>query len=190
MIAIIDYGAGNVKSVKNALDYLGFDSLITSDVDEIRKAERVIFPGVGNFGDCMQELEERKLVEVIKKFIDSGKPFLGICVGLQLLFEKSEESPGVNGLDVFKGKCVKFNQGKVPQIGWNKIKSKKFGEGYVYFVNSYYAIPDDNSVVDATSDYFVDFTAIVEKDNVLATQFHPEKSGDFGLQILKRWLQC
>ena len=190
MIAIIDYGAGNVKSVKNALDYLGFDSLLTSDANEIMNAERVIFPGVGNFGDCMKSLDDRGLVDVIKKFIDSGKPFLGICVGLQLLFEESEESPGVKGLGIFRGKCVKFNQGKVPQIGWNKINSKKFGEGYVYFVNSFYAIPDDEGVVDARSDYFVDFVAAVEKDNVLATQFHPEKSGDYGLSISQRWLQC
>lgn len=190
MIAIIDYGAGNVQSVKNALDYLEVESRITSNPNDIMNAEKVILPGVGAFGDCIDALEKRKLIQPIRDCINSGKPFFGICLGLQLLFEKSEESPGKKGLGIFKGKCVKFRQGKVPQIGWNKIKSKEIGEGYVYFVNSYYVIPDENEIIESTSDYYGEFTAAIKKDNVLATQFHPEKSGDFGLQILKRWLKC
>lgn len=118
------------------------------------------------------------------------KPFLGICVGLQVLFEESEESPDVKGLGIFKGKVVKFKQGKIPQIGWNKIKSKSIGNGYVYFVNSYYVVSFDRSIIESESDYYVKFTVAVKKDNVFATQFHPEKSGKFGLEMLKKWLVC
>ena len=189
MITIIDYGAGNTQSVKNALDYLGVKSRLTSNLDDIKEAERVILPGVGAFGDCIDALEQRKLVQPIKNFIASGKPFLGICLGLQLLFEKSEESPGKKGLGIFTGSCVKFRKGKVPQIGWNKIKSEN-SEGYVYFVNSYYVIPGDKSIVEATCNYYGNFAAAIKKDNIFAVQFHPEKSGNFGLQILKRWLEC
>jgi glutamine amidotransferase len=190
MIAIIDYGAGNLNSVKKAFEYLGEGSIITSDPEEIVKADKVVFPGVGNFGDVMKELKKRKLDEAIKKVIETKKPFLGICVGLQVLFEESEESPNVKGLGIFKGNVVKFTKGKIPQIGWNEIKSKSIGNGYVYFVNSYYVVPADKGIVESTADYYVDFTAAVKKDNVFATQFHPEKSGKFGLKILKKWLEC
>lgn len=190
MIAIIDYGAGNANSVKNALNYLGEDPIITSDPEKILKAGRVIFPGVGNFGDVMKELKKRKLDAAIKKIIGAKKPFLGICVGLQVLFEKSEESPGVRGLGIFKGSVVRLKQGKIPQIGWNKITSKSIGDGYVYFVNSYYAVPADKKIIESTSDYYVKFTAAVKKDHVFATQFHLEKSGKFGLEILGEWLNC
>lgn len=169
---------------------MGEDSIITSDEKEILKADKIVFPGVGSFGDVMKELQKRKLDEVIKKIIEMKKPFLGICVGLQVLFEESEESPGIKGLGIFNGKVVKFNQGKIPQIGWNKIKSKTMGEGYVYFVDSYYAIPDNRSIIESTSDYYVEFAAAVKKENVFATQFHPEKSGKFGLEILRKWLNA
>lgn len=190
MIAIIDYGAGNLNSVKNALDYLKTDSFITSNPGEILRADKVIFPGVGSFGDAMKELKKRKLDAAIKKFIATKKPFLGICIGLQALFEESEESPGVRGLGIFKGRVVKFRKGKIPQIGWNKISSKKIGNGYVYFVNSYYAVPQDDGLIESTSDYHVKFTAAVKKGNVFATQFHLEKSGSFGLGIFEEWLRC
>lgn len=190
MIAIIDYGSGNINSVKKAFDYLGEDSIITSDSEEILNADKVVFPGVGSFGDVMKELEKRKLDVVIKKAVEMKKPFLGICVGLQVLFEESEESPSVKGLGIFKGKAVKFKQGKIPQIGWNEINSKSIGNGYVYFVNSYYVVPSDKGIVESTSDYYAKFTAAIKKDNILAVQFHPEKSGKFGLEILKKWLEC
>lgn len=190
MISIIYYGAGNANSVKNALDYLGYDAIITSEPDKILKADKIIFPGVGSFGDAMKELKERKLDIAIKKYIDSKKPFLGICIGLQVLFEQSEESPKVKGLGIFKGKVVRFRKGKIPQIGWNKIESRTIGEGYAYFVNSFYAAPEDKNIIESISDYHGKFVAAVNKDNVFATQFHLEKSGKFGLGILEKWLQC
>ena len=190
MIAIIDYGAGNANSVKNALDYLGKASVITSNPEKILKADKLIFPGVGAFGDAIKELKKRKLGSAIKKFIASKKPFLGICIGLQVLFEESEESPGVKGLEIFKGKVVKFTKGKIPQIGWNKIKSRAIGNGYAYFVNSYYAAPEDKKIIESASDYYGKFAAALKKDNVFATQFHLEKSGKFGLEILRKWLDA
>jgi imidazole glycerol-phosphate synthase subunit HisH len=172
------------------LDYLGEECIITSNPKKILGSDKVIFPGVGNFGDVMKELKKRKLDYVIKKVIGMKKPFLGICVGLQVLFEESEESPNIKGLGIFEGKVVKFPKGKIPQIGWNKIISKTIGNGHVYFVNSYYAVPSDKGLIESTSDYHIKFTAAVKKGNVFATQFHPEKSGEFGLQILGKWLSC
>ena len=136
------------------------------------------------------ELKKRKLDGAIKSFIESKKPFLGICIGLQVLFEESEESPNVKGLGIFKGKVLRFKKGKIPQIGWNKISSKTIGNGYVYFVNSYYPVPEDKGIIESTSDYYIKFTAAVKKDNVFATQFHPEKSGKFGQEILRKWLNA
>ena len=188
MIAIIDYGAGNANSVKNALDYLGYKPIITSDPDKLLKSDRVIFPGVGSFGDALEELEKRKLDIAIKKYIGSKKPFLGICIGLQVLFEQSEESPKAKGLGIFKGEVVKFKKGKIPQIGWNKIESKTIGRGYAYFVNSFHAVPEDKKIIESTSDYHGKFVAAIKKGNVLASQFHLEKSGEFGLRIIKEWL--
>lgn len=193
MIAIIDFGAGNLRSVKNALDYLKADSRITDNPDEITKAERLILPGDGSFGFMMKELRKKKLIKPIKESIMSGKPFLGICLGLQVLFEESEESPGIKGLGIFKGNVVKFKRGKVPQIGWNRIEPKGkniFSEGYAYFVNSYYTVPQDQSIIAATTGYYGKFTSAVSYENVTAVQFHPEKSGNFGLEILRKWLQC
>jgi imidazole glycerol phosphate synthase glutamine amidotransferase subunit len=192
MMAIIDYGVGNLVSVKNTLDYLGVASQITSSAKDIRTAKRIILPGVGSFGFMMKSLRNLKLEEPIKKAIASGKPYLGICLGYQALFEGSEENPGIAGLNIFKGKVVKFNQGKIPQIGWNNIKPKKslFKEGFVYFVNSYYPIPENKEIIAATTDYFGNFASAVQDENVTAVQFHPEKSGEFGLALLRRWLQC
>lgn len=192
MIAIIDYGAGNLVSVKNALDYLGVASKITSNAEDIEKAERIILPGVGSFGFMMKSLRKLKLEQPLKEALLKGKPYLGICLGMQALFEKSEESPGIAGLSIFKGKVVKFEQGKIPQIGWNNIKPRKslFKDGFVYFVNSYYPVPEDKEIIATTTDYFGDFASAVQKDNITAMQFHPEKSGEFGLDLIRRWLQC
>ena len=193
MIAIVDYGAGNLKSVKNALDYLDVDSIITDDLKNIKKADRLILPGDGSFGYMIENLEKKDLVNPIKNFIKSGKPFLGICLGLQGLFEESEESPKVKGLSIFKGKVLKFRKGKVPQIGWNNIYPKQksiFKEDFMYFVNSYYVVPKDNSITATITDYNGNFVSAIESNNITAMQFHPEKSGKAGIELLKRWLKC
>jgi len=193
MIAIIDYGAGNLRSVKNALDALEVDSKITDNPEDIQNADRLILPGDGSFGYVMNSLQKKKLISPIRNFIKSGKPFLGICLGLQALFEESEESPGVKGLCILQGKVIRFQKGKIPQIGWNKISPAKnniFREGYAYFVNSYYAVPEDKSVIASATDYYGKFASAVEYKNILAMQFHPERSGKFGIEILRRWLQC
>ena len=192
MIAIIDYGAGNLRSVKNALDRLGVDSRITDNPLDIKNAGRLILPGDGSFGFLMKSLQKKRLIKPIKDFIKSGKPFLGICLGLQALFGESEESPGIKGLSVLKGKVIKFQKGKIPQIGWNKINPTKnniFREGYAYFVNSYYAVPEDKSVIASATDYYGKFASAVEYKNILAMQFHPERSGAVGLQLLKNFVR-
>jgi len=194
LIAIIDYGAGNLQSVKNALDFLKVKCKVTNDGEEILAADKVIFPGVGSFGDMMDALEKKKLVSVIKKVIDE-KPFLGICLGLQALFEGSEESPGVKGLCIFKGNVKKFKTKlKVPQIGWNNIeivKKDKLVEGlddkFFYFVHSYYVEPSDKSIVMTRTDYDGKFVSGICKGKTYAFQFHPEKSGSLGLKILERF---
>ncbi len=194
MIAIIDYGSGNVSSVKNSLDFLGVESKITSKPEEIGAADKIIFPGVGAFGYAMEQLAEKKLEGPIKNAIKNGKPFLGICLGLQLLFGESEENPGVKGLGIFRGKSKKFSSGKTPQIGWNEIKPTKNGilrEGFMYFVNSYYVVPEDKGIVAAESVYGNrKFACAVENGNVMAVQFHAEKSGEFGLDFLRRWVDA
>ncbi len=196
MIAVIDYGAGNLHSVKNALDYLGAESIITSSSDEILRSDKVILPGVGSFGDAMRSLKEKNLVESIKRAADGTKPFLGICLGLQLLFGSSEESPGVEGLGVFKGSVVKIPEHglKIPHMGWNNILLAKESrilpddKPYVYFVHSYYIKAEDRTDVSAYTEYGERLDVAVERGNVFATQFHPEKSGKAGLDILKRFL--
>ena len=193
MIAIINYEAGNLKSVKNALDSVGVKSVITDKPTDILKAEKVILPGDGSFGYMMENLKKKELVNPIKDFIKSDKPFLGICLGLQGLFEESEESPNVKGLSIFKGRVVKFKKGKVPQIGWNKIISKKksiFKNEFMYFVNSYYVVPEDGSIIAAMTDYNGNFVSAIQSDNVTAMQFHPEKSGKAGINLIRRWLKC
>lgn len=198
MIAIIDYGAGNLKSVQKALTYLGEDSVITGDAAEILAADKVILPGVGAFGDAMANLKRLGLDEVIQEVTEKQIPFLGICLGLQLLFESSEESPGVEGLGILKGKIVRIPdcEGlKIPHIGWNSLILENHGrlfEGisgdpYVYFVHSYYLQAEEPEIVKASTEYSAHIHASVEKGNVFACQFHPEKSGSVGLQILKNF---
>lgn len=199
MVAIIDYDAGNIKSVEKALQYLGQDVIVTRSDKEILSADAVILPGVGAFGDAMRKLQNYNLIPVIHQVIDHGTPFLGICLGLQLLFDESEESPGVKGLGILPGKIKRIPEGnglKIPHIGWNSLEFPKQGklygnlinEPYVYFVHSYYLEADDPSIVVATTEYNVTIHASVEKDNIFACQFHPEKSSDVGLQILKNFL--
>ena len=199
MIAIIDYDAGNIKSVEKAMEFLGEQCIITRDPEELLNADKVILPGVGAFGDAMGKLNSYNLVPVIKQIVDKGTPFLGICLGLQLLFEDSEEAPGVEGLGILEGSIVRFPEGelKVPQIGWNSLKLINNGklfkdiadDSYVYFVHSYYLKAKDPEIVKATSEYMTTVHASVEKDNVFACQFHPEKSSDVGLKILKNFIE-
>ncbi|MBQ7840845.1 MAG: imidazole glycerol phosphate synthase subunit HisH [Lachnospiraceae bacterium] len=203
MIAIIDYDAGNIKSVEKALLLLGEEVVLTRDADVLMQAEKVILPGVGAFGDAMDKLKEYGLVDVIKRVVEKGTPFLGICLGLQLLFESSQESPGVEGLGILKGKIVRIPDGtdvdgtalKIPHIGWNSLEFPKEGrlfadlpeESYVYFVHSYY-LKAEEDIVTARTHYGVAIDASVEKGNVFACQFHPEKSSEVGLQILKNFV--
>ncbi|MBI2971334.1 MAG: imidazole glycerol phosphate synthase subunit HisH [Candidatus Aenigmarchaeota archaeon] len=193
MIAIIDYGSGNARSVENALRYLGFESTITSGKKAVATAGKIIFPGVGSFGNAMKNLERKGLIGPLTKALENGVPFFGICLGMQVLFEASEESPGIRGLGILEGSVVKFRKGKVPQVGWNlvrPVKKEPFREGFAYFANSYYPLPEDKGIVAATSDYGIPFASAVKRGNIMATQFHPEKSGAFGLEILARWLDA
>lgn len=199
MIAILDYDAGNIKSVEKALNYLGEDAIITRDKDEILSCEKVILPGVGSFGDAMAKIREYELDNVIYEVIRRGTPFLGICLGLQLLYESSEESPGVQGLGILKGKIKRIPdcEGlKIPHMGWNSLEIKPESSlfqgidnhAYVYFVHSYYLEAENENEVAATTEYATMIHASVEKDNVFACQFHPEKSSKVGLQILKNFV--
>ncbi len=200
MVAIIDYDAGNIKSVEKAMQLLGQEVKITRDRDEIMAADHVILPGVGAFGDAMEKLHQYGLVEVIHEVTKKGTPFLGICLGLQLLFERSDEAPGVEGLGVLKGDILKLpdKEGyKIPHMGWNSLDFPREGRlfkglaehPYVYFVHSYYLKAAEEEIVTATADYTTLIHASVEKDNVFACQFHPEKSSDVGLQILKNFVE-
>ena len=197
-IVIIDYGMGNLHSVNKALKYVGAEVEVTSEATKIAKADKVILPGVGAFGDCMLNLEKYGLVPVIKETLASGKPFLGICLGLQLLFEGSEEAPGIRGLGFFKGQVEKIKTDlKVPHMGWNSLVLKnpspllaKSADGYVYFVHSFHAVPEDKAIITAVCNYGIEVTAAVGRANVQAVQFHPEKSSKVGLGILqafKEW---
>ena len=199
MTAIIDYDAGNLKSVEKALQALGEETVITRDREEILAADRVILPGVGAFGDAMEKLHQYGLVEIIRQVVQKGTPFLGICLGLQLLFEESEESQGVPGLGILKGKIRRIPNTpglKIPHMGWNSLtlrpETRLFSglgeEPYVYFVHSYYLEASDPEIVAASADYGVVIHAAVETGNVFACQFHPEKSSDTGLQILKNFI--
>ena len=199
MVAVIDYDAGNIKSVLKAFRYLGQDVELTRDPEIIRRADHVVLPGVGAFGDAMKRLADYGLVDVIRQVADDGTPFLGICLGLQLLFDSSEESPGAVGLGILKGTNVRFTEApgyKIPQIGWNSLHLQNNGrlfEGiedgaFVYFVHSFYAVAENDKVVKATCTYTDVATASVEMRNIFACQFHPEKSGNVGLQILRNFL--
>ncbi|MCH5339185.1 MAG: imidazole glycerol phosphate synthase subunit HisH [Acetatifactor sp.] len=199
MIAVIDYDAGNIKSVEKALLYLGQDVTVTRDPGTILSSEGVILPGVGAFGDAMEKLYAYGLVPIIRQCVQENKPFLGICLGLQLLFESSEESPGVEGLGILKGRVLRLpgEAGlKIPHIGWNDLRFPNSGrlfqgiqEGaYVYFVHSYYLKAEEESIVTATTEYGTCVHASVEQGNVFACQFHPEKSSDVGMQILRNFI--
>ena len=205
MIAVIDYGMGNLRSVQKALEHVGAKVVVTNDPNLIISADSVVLPGVGAFKDCMANLNQLKLVDPIRKFIDGGKPFLGICLGLQVLFEESEEYGPVAGLGILPGKVLKFTSAssetkggppiKIPHIGWNNIEVKKkvplfdkLGtESYFYFVHSYYVVPEDQSMVATVTNYGVEFVSGIQYRNIYAFQFHPEKSQTMGLSLLERF---
>ncbi len=199
MIAILDYDAGNIKSVEKAMQLLGQEVTITRDRREILNADKVILPGVGAFGDAMEKIRQYGLYEVIHEVTEQGTPFLGICLGLQLLFERSEESPGVEGLGILKGEILRIPETpglKIPHMGWNSLDFRNNGrlfedlpeESYVYFVHSYYLRAADEKIVTAVTEYGTQIHASVEQGNVFACQFHPEKSSDVGIQILKNFV--
>ncbi|KJU83857.1 imidazole glycerol phosphate synthase, glutamine amidotransferase subunit [Candidatus Magnetobacterium bavaricum] len=201
MIAIVDYGMGNLRSVAKGFLKVGAEAVVTSRVEDIDSAAGVVLPGVGAFRDCMANLDALSLAEVVVRCIEKGKPFLGICLGLQLLFTESEEFGHCKGLNVFDGKVVRFpaNDLKVPHMGWNRVVPTKHtplldniagdteGGQYFYFVHSFYVAPTDASIVAATTQYGIDFTSMIARDNVFAMQFHPEKSQKLGLGILKNF---
>jgi len=200
MIAIIDYGMGNLRSVAKALESVGARVIVLSNKKDIFCAEKLVLPGVGAFSDAMQELKKRDLLDSILEHIQNGKPFLGLCLGMQLLFEKSEEAKGVKGLSIFKGEVKRFKKSslKVPHMGWNQVKFSKVKSGifkgidddsYFYFVHSYYARPRDKSIITGTTDYGLDFASSIQKDNIFAMQFHPEKSQKTGLKLLRNFME-
>lgn len=201
MIAIVDYGMGNLRSVEKGIARAGAPTLVTSDPDEILAARGVVLPGVGAFGACMENLARRGLIDTIRRVVDSGRPFLGICLGLQLLFEESEEFGPVAGLGILRGRVVRFagprlDGLKIPQMGWNRLRVRRpvaelagLGEEpFVYFVHSYYVVPADPELVVASTDYGVEFAAAVAWKNVFACQFHPEKSQAVGLRLLENFV--
>lgn len=198
MVAIIDYGAGNLRSVQKAFEYIGHSAEVTSDPSAILAADHVILPGVGAFGDCMTSLKQHQLDGCIYEIVEKGTPFLGICLGLQMLFESSEENPDIHGLGILKGKNVRIpHHGdlKIPHMGWNSLELTKESpllkdlpeNPFVYFVHSYYMQPDEPEIIAATTTYGAELPIALSKDHIYATQFHPEKSGETGLQILKNF---
>lgn len=197
MIAIIDYGMGNLRSVEKAFLKVGVDVTVTSQPETISRADGIVLPGVGAFRDCIQGLGGLELIDVIVDSIKKGKPYLGICLGLQVLFSESEEFGRCRGLNIIRGKVVRFPSSrlKVPHMGWNEVKIQRnnpllegiHDRSYFYFVHSFYVIPEDSSVISTTTDYGLDFTSMIWKDNIFAVQFHPEKSQSKGLRILKNF---
>jgi len=207
MIAIIDYGMGNLRSVQKGFEHTGREAVVTSDAQTILNADKVVLPGVGAFPDCMRNLEQYGLIDAVKKSIQTGKPFLGICLGLQLLFTESEEFGISKGLDIVKGRVIRFKGPefetrdskretlKVPHMGWNSLSFKRRPpaladvpeNSQVYFVHSFHVVPEDKAVIATTTPYGIEFVSSIWKDNILAMQFHPEKSQVLGLSILKRF---
>jgi len=199
MIGIVDYGAGNLNSVKKAFDFLNKENRILSSLRNFESIDRMVLPGVGSFGHAMKKIRENKFYDPIKEWIELNQPFLGICLGMQLLFGSSEESEGMEGFSILRGKSMKFRGNKVPQIGWNNIQIEREipllkgiqNKEFFYFNHSYYVIPKEKEVVMALSHYKVDFISIAGKGNVYGVQFHPEKSGDTGIKLLENWVeQC
>lgn len=197
MITIIDCGMGNLQSLINAFKFLGEKVKIANSPKEIGKARKLVFPGVGNFGQAIKNLRRKKIDSAIKNSIKKGIPFLGICLGLQLLFEKSEEAPNTRGLAIFEGKVLKFKQVKIPQIGWNQLKFQKKSKifigiqngSFVYFMHSFYVKLLDKKIIIAKTDYGINFCSAIEAKNIIGVQFHPEKSGKIGLKILKNFIK-
>jgi glutamine amidotransferase len=197
VIAIVDYGAGNLRSVQKAFDHLGVSSQVVRSRAELGSAERLVLPGVGAFGTAMEKLKTSGLLEGVEEWLGSGAPFLGICLGMQMLLEDSAESEGVAGLGFLKGSCLPFREGKVPQIGWNQLtvqKGSRLLQGiddgsFFYFLHGYYVDPQETEVVTATTEYGVRYPSVIERDNVAAVQFHPEKSGELGLRLLENWVR-
>lgn len=197
MIAIIDYGAGNLRSVKKAFDYLKVPSQIISTPDQLAGAEKMVLPGVGAFGAAVQKLHESGFFDAIRDWLMANKPFLGICLGMQLLLKTSQESPGVNGLAIFEGENRRFDAGKVPQIGWNQVKLQRESRlftgipdgSFFYFLHGYYLSAIDRRIIVATTSYGLEYPSAIEWKNIAAVQFHPEKSGDVGLRLLKNWIE-
>ena len=200
MITIIDYGSGNLKSIKNGFKKINANAIISSSLKDIDDAEALVLPGVGAFGNAMENLD--KYENSIEDHIATGKPFLGVCLGLQVLFSTSEESPDIPGLDIFQGEVLHFpdsvkeNGFKIPQMGWNQLEIKNqcpildgVNNNFMYFVHSYYVNPEDRNIIAATVNYCIDVPAVICKENIFATQFHPEKSGEKGLQILKNFVK-
>ncbi len=194
IVGILDWGGGNLASVERALRRVGADTVLSADPREMERADRLVFPGVGRFGDVMEGLRARGLDRLLIDAVAGARPVLGICVGLQALFEGSSESPGTAGLGLLRGRVRRFERGKVPQIGWNRVEPAgaaadgAIAPDHYYFVNSYHADPEDESVVAGWTDYHGRFASAVAWRSVLATQFHPEKSGPAGLALLRRWL--
>ncbi|HTX60915.1 MAG TPA: imidazole glycerol phosphate synthase subunit HisH [Methanobacterium sp.] len=199
MITIIDYGSGNLKSIKNGFRKIGVEATLSNKLSDLRDAEAMILPGVGAFGNAMKNLQ--KYEEVIYEHVESKKPFLGICLGLQVIFTCSEESEGVEGLNLLEGEVIRFPDSlvdkgmKIPHMGWNELKIKRncpilknIQNDYMYFVHSYYVSPADEEIVSATVDYGIEVPAVIFRDNIYATQFHPEKSGQVGLEILRNFV--
>ncbi|MBE1444277.1 imidazole glycerol phosphate synthase subunit HisH [Paenibacillus sp. OAS669] len=197
MIAIIDYGMGNLHSVSKAVERLGYEAVITSDEQQIMAADGAILPGVGAFGDAMEHLRESQLDGVVKRYAESGKPLLGICLGMQLLFSRSEEHGSHEGLNLLPGSVVRFRGSyKVPHMGWNRLQLvqssplfKGIEQGHVYFVHSYHVQPEQRSDLLATTDYYQQVTAIVGRNQIYGMQFHPEKSGSIGMKLLGNFLE-
>ncbi|MEO0190443.1 MAG: imidazole glycerol phosphate synthase subunit HisH [candidate division WOR-3 bacterium] len=196
MIGIIDYGAGNIHSVKNALDFLKFKSCIIKEPKDMRSVDRIILPGVGAFGFAVERLQQTGLFESIIEWLKDNRPFLGICLGMQLLFESSEESKKIEGFGIFKGYVKRFNINKVPQIGWNNIdilkKSPLLGfreNPFFYFLHSYYVNTTEKDLIIGVTEYGVKYPSIINRNNIYGVQFHPEKSGKNGLRILKNWVE-
>jgi imidazole glycerol phosphate synthase glutamine amidotransferase subunit len=197
MIAIIDYGAGNLLSVKKAFDYLEIPSQIVAHADQLKTADKVVLPGVGAFGAAIKKLQTSGFYEILQDYLQQNRPFLGICLGMHMLFERSAENIGISGLQRFSGECLRFDQGKVPQIGWNQVEIKNHSEmfagipdqTYFYFVHGYYVQTGLNEIVAGRTDYNLNYVSAIESGKIWAVQFHPEKSGANGLRLLKNWVQ-